>query len=139
MDESNRSLSWEFTKRIIEECKEDVLFLYFGAIPLDHYGITFNRNICIPGSRCTKDTDITEKKPIFGIPQDLGLRGIISIIKHCDGFIGCDSVGQHLAYIFDKPSVIFIGGTDPSNITYPGQTILKKEGYPKEYNPYRLP
>jgi hypothetical protein len=35
---------------------------------------------------------------------------------------------------------VFIGGTDENNISYPNKhLILKKEGYPKEYNPFRIP
>ena len=135
VDQSNRSLSMEFTNKLIEEFKEDYNLIYLGIVPLKNYNIELN-----PQSCRTPSTNTTKKKDIYEVPQDLGLRGIISIIKNSDYLIGCDSFGQHVSYAFDKPSVVFIGGTDENNICYPeNHLILKKESHKFEYNPYRLP
>lgn len=52
-------------------------------------------------------------------PQQIDLRHWAGIIKEADYFLGCDSVGQHLSYIFDKPTTVVVGSTFAENITYP--------------------
>jgi ADP-heptose:LPS heptosyltransferase len=52
-------------------------------------------------------------------PQDINLRQWAGIIRAADYFFGCDSVGQHIAYAFDKPATIIVGSTFAENISYP--------------------
>lgn len=140
VDQSNRSLNLDFTERIIDELKKDYNIIYLGVVPLKKYDIEFKQQGCNTGACRTSSSDSSKKKDVVAIPQDLGLRGIISIIKNSDYFLGCDSFGQHVSYGFDIPTIVFIGGTDENNISYKNKhLILKKDGYPKEYNPYRLP
>ena len=42
-----------------------------------------------------------------------------SIINASDHFLGCDSMGQHIARAFDKTATVVLGSTYPENITYP--------------------
>ena len=66
------------------------------------------------------------------LPDDLkvgrptaDLREWVSIIKASNHFIGCDSVGQHIAYATNTPSTVILGGTDPINVSYPGVENVK--------------
>jgi len=46
------------------------------------------------------------------------IREWSSVIKAADVFIGCDSVGQHIANSFNKNTIAIIGSTFPENISY---------------------
>ena len=48
-------------------------------------------------------------------PQGLGLNGWMGVINSADYFLGCDSIGQHMAYALKKPSTVVIGSTFPEN------------------------
>lgn len=52
-------------------------------------------------------------------PRGAPLRDWAGIIAEADVFLGCDSVGQHLAYAADKPAVVVVGATCKENISYP--------------------
>ncbi len=47
------------------------------------------------------------------------LRVWAGIIDIADHFVGCDSLGQHLARAFNKTATIVTGSTFPVNISYP--------------------
>lgn len=67
------------------------------------------------------------------------LRGWAAVIEAADYFIGCDSVGQHMARCFNKPGTVICGSTFPINTTYPNHfQIIEKEGVEKEYSPIRM-
>ena len=69
----------------------------------------------------------------------MDLRGWASIIEGCDYFIGCDSVGQHIARAFNKPGTVILGSTCAVNITYPDHfQIIENENVEKEYSPIRI-
>jgi hypothetical protein len=53
------------------------------------------------------------------MPEGVNLRQWISIIKYANHFLGCDSVGQHLAYVAGTPTTALIGSTYPINVSYP--------------------
>lgn len=67
------------------------------------------------------------------------LRQWAGIIEAADYFIGCDSVGQHMARAFDKPATVILGSTFAENITYPDHfQILQKTPVDIRYFPIRL-
>ena len=69
----------------------------------------------------------------------LDLRGWAAVIEGSDYFIGCDSVGQHMARSFDKPGTILLGSTFAINTTYPDYfQIIENENVEKVYSPIRL-
>jgi len=69
----------------------------------------------------------------------LDLRGWAAVIEGSDYFIGCDSVGQHMARAFDKPGTILLGSTFAINTTYPDYfQIIENENVEKVYSPIRL-
>ena len=67
------------------------------------------------------------------------LRFWAAMVEAADYFVGCDSLGQHMARAFDKPGTVIVGSTFPINTTYPDYfNIIEKEGMPKEYSPIRI-
>jgi hypothetical protein len=72
-------------------------------------------------------------------PKSLTLRKWAAIIEHIDYFIGCDSVGQHFAYGYNKPGTVICGSTFPINVSYPNHfNIIEKKGFERRYDPIRI-
>ncbi len=59
------------------------------------------------------------KEHPVAMPRESNLRLWASMINSADHFLGCDSVGQHIAKALDKTATVVIGSTVPINITYP--------------------
>lgn len=99
IDSSNRSIEFanvlEFLKKLSTEF--GIILMSEFPINLEAEGITF---------------------PVAQ-PREISLRQWCSIIKEADYFFGCDSVGQHIAYSFDKPATVVVGSTFAENISYP--------------------
>lgn len=85
-------------------------------------------------------------EPDFFIPEDTytakpqaDLRTWAAFIQGADYFIGCDSVGQHMARAVDTPGTVIIGSTFAINTTYPDYfQIYEKQGIEKKYSPIRV-
>ena len=74
-------------------------------------------------------------------PQNINIRTWAAIIKYADHFLGCDSLGQHLAYTVGTPSTVIIGSTFPINVSYPDTknvNILDMGEIAREYSPIRI-
>ena len=70
---------------------------------------------------------------------ETNIRQWSAIIEAADYFVGIDSVGQHMAYAFNKPGSIILGSTFAENISYPKHfNILEKKGIKKKYSPIRI-
>lgn len=77
--------------------------------------------------------------PIFQPDDMLPFRVWAAIIEAADYFVGCDSVGQHIAYAFNKPGTVVCGSTFPINVTYPEHfNIVEKKDAVRHYSPIRL-
>ena len=77
--------------------------------------------------------------PLFQPQEPVPLRVWAAVIESADYFIGCDSVGQHLAYTFDKPGSIFCGSTFPVNTSYVDHfNIVEKKDAVRHYSPIRI-
>lgn len=75
----------------------------------------------------------------FTFKPALDLRMWMALVASCDYFIGCDSVGQHMARAFNKPGTVLIGSTYPINVTYPDWfNIIEKPNNVKKYAPIRI-
>lgn len=72
----------------------------------------------------------------FEIQPDL--RFWISAIKECDYYLGCDSLGQHIARAFNKPGTVIMGSTFERNVTYPDHFKIFRNGLTPTYNPIRI-
>lgn len=118
-DSSNRSLDVDDYLEIAKFLNDkDCLIIFFGNRELRHPGDTFS-------------ADTSNFNP--------DLRMYMSMISECDYFIGCDSVGQHMARAFDKPGTVFMGSTFEKNVGYPDHfKIIRKAGQSPVYSPIRL-
>jgi len=77
--------------------------------------------------------------PLFQPNEPMSLRVWAAVIESADYFIGCDSVGQHLAYAFNKPGSVFCGSTFPINVSYPEHfNIIEKKNAKRSYSPIRV-
>lgn len=66
-------------------------------------------------------------------------RTLMCLIYHCDYYIGCCSVGQHVARAFGKSGLIAMGGTNEINFSYPNHfTIYRRKNMEPKYIPWRL-
>ena len=67
------------------------------------------------------------------------MRFWTAIIESVDYFIGCDSVGQHMARAFDIPGTVIMGSTYASNVSYPDYfNIIENKNVEKVYSPIRV-
>lgn len=87
--------------------------------------------------------DLTDAKlkDEVATPENTNIRIWASIIKYADHFLGCDSLGQHLAYSVDTPVTVVTGSTYPINVSYPnapGVDILDMGEIDREYSPIRI-
>tara|TARA_B100001094_G_scaffold207425_1_gene201295 strand:- start:1822 stop:2943 length:1122 start_codon:yes stop_codon:yes gene_type:complete len=74
-------------------------------------------------------------------PKGMGLNGWAGVINAADHFIGCDSVGQHLAHAVKTNSTVVIGSTFPENISYPTSkkfTVIDNGKDKRKYSPIRM-
>ena len=80
-------------------------------------------------------------KDEVAMPENVNMRIWSAIIKYADHFLGCDSLGQHLAYSMETPSTIVTGATYPINVSYPECPyfeILDMGEIHREYDPIRI-
>lgn len=82
------------------------------------YGIIFMGEIAFEFAK----HGITES---IAIPQGVDLRAWTAIISQADHFLGCDSVGQHLAYATGTSATVVLGSTFKENVSYPEEKSFK--------------
>lgn len=112
IDPSSRSLNKETYLKIIESLHKDYNIIYMGEY-LEIENTTFK--------------------------IQTSLRQWAAIIEASDYFIGCDSVGQHMAYAFDKPGTVILGSTFAINVSYPEYfNIIQKQPLDIKYSPIRI-
>ena len=117
-DTSGRSFELSNVYGIIEELKKN-------------YGIIIMSQIPVPGCENLG----------VAMPQNVSLNQWAGIINACDYFLGCDSVGQHIAHALNKPTTVVIGSTYPENISYPNEksfTIIDNAKDRRKYSPIRM-
>ena len=77
----------------------------------------------------------------FPAGNNVPLRGWAGIIKEADLFLGCDSLGQHIAYSVGTPTVAVMGSTFGVNVSYPDNEMFEVldmgEGL-RIYDPIRI-
>jgi hypothetical protein len=117
-DNSHRSLDVDQYLELIKTISKDTLIFFFGPQEFRH-----------PGD------DITVNLAKFN-PD---LRMFMALISECDYYVGCDSVGQHMARAFNKPGAIFMGSTFEKNVTYPKHfKIFRNKNKTPTYSPIRV-
>lgn len=96
-----------------------------------HFSVIVMSDIDIPG---IEDMGVS-------FPRSVPLNVWAGIINASDYFLGCDSVGQHLAHALNKPATVVIGSTYPENISYPDNKDFKIIDLGKgkrKYSPIRI-
>lgn len=122
IDKSGRSFELKDVKEIIKKLQAEG----YAVILMSEFKVDF--------------TDAKFKDEV-ATPENLGIRQWAAIIKYADKFLGCDSLGQHLAYSMDTPSVVVVGSTYPINVSYPNDKnvdILDMGELDREYSPIRV-
>lgn len=122
VDKSSRSFEYKDVKAIIKKLQENG----FGIILMSEFAIDL------------KDLKLKDE---VAMPENVPIRIWASIIKYSDHFLGCDSLGQHLAYTMETPTTIVTGPTYPINITYPDCPyfqVLDMGEINREYDPIRI-
>ena len=123
VDRTSRSIEYKDVKRIIQKLQEKgFAVIMMSEIKLD---LTQEKNI----------------KDEIAFPENVSIRQWAAVIKYADHFLGCDSLGQHLAYSMDRPSTVVFGSTYPINVSYPNAknfNILDMGEELREYSPIRI-
>ena len=120
-DPTSRSMALTGVVDIINALKKD-------------YGVIVMSEIHFP-------TEENEDKYPIARPQISDMRVWAGVIEIADHFLGCDSMGQHIARAFDKTATVVIGSTYPENISYPGHKdfdIIDVGDGRREYAPIRI-
>ena len=117
-DTSGRSFEIINVVEIIEELKKE-------------YGVIVMSQIEIP----------SWQEMGIAMPKNLNLLQWSGVINASNYFLGCDSVGQHLAVAVSKPATVVLGSTYPENISYTNvnsHTIIDLGKDKRIYSPIRL-
>lgn len=121
VDPSGRSFEASSVINIIKKIQKE-----YAVIVMSEFSIDFKKHGC--------------NDPV-AIPQNINIRHWAAIIKECDAFLGCDSVGQHIAYSLDVPAVVVLGSTFRENVSYPDNDIFEVHDMDNEnrrYSPIRI-
>ena len=73
--------------------------------------------------------------------ENINLRKWFSLLHECDAFIGCDSIGQHIAHVYNKPAYVVLGSTFAGNVSYPNSEWTNIFDFNKDkkiYSPIRI-
>ena len=98
-DPTSRSFNLGDISKIINDLKKDYCVIVMSEFPFQ--------------------TEEGETDDVFILPKIEDVRIWASIINRADHFLGCDSVGQHIAAATDTSVTAVIGSTYPINISYP--------------------
>ena len=122
IDQSSRSFHQSYIVDIVDNLRKD-----YGVIIMSEFQFPVDK----PGSK-----DL----PPVGWPQ-ADIRVWAGLIECADHFLGCDSVGQHIAKSVGTTVTAVIGSTFPINISYPDDKdfdIIDLGEGKRVYQPLRL-
>ena len=122
-DPTSRSMSLAGVCDIINQLKKDYAVIIMSEF---HFPLEENEN---------------NSKHQVARPQISDMRIWSAVIDVADHFLGCDSMGQHIARALDKTATVVVGSTYPENISYPGHKnfdIIDAGNGRREYAPIRI-
>ena len=122
-DPSSRSMPLVGTCDIINQLKKD-----YAVIIMSEYHFS------------TEEDEEKSRYPVAR-PQIPDMRTWAAVVEVADHFLGCDSMGQHMARALDKTATVVVGSTYPENISYPGHKdfdIIDVGDGRREYAPIRI-
>jgi len=118
IDDSTRSLEQDVYQKLVKKLSQKYNIIFMGDPEFVQV--------------VSQEDTISEK------PQIPDIRAWAAIIEASDYFIGCDSMGQHMARAFDIPGTVILGSTYAENITYADYfQIIENENVKKTYSPIR--
>tara|TARA_R100001443_G_scaffold66596_1_gene75619 strand:- start:709 stop:1656 length:948 start_codon:yes stop_codon:yes gene_type:complete len=118
IDDSTRSLEQDVYQKLVKKLSQKYNIIFMGDPEFVQV--------------VSQEDTISEK------PQIPDIRAWAAIIEASDYFIGCDSMGQHMARAFNIPGTVILGSTYAENITYTDYfQIIEKENVEKTYSPIR--
>jgi len=121
VDSSGRSIEFKDLKALIRKLQKDFAVVIMAEMQFDFSKEKFAQEVAMP--------------------EGVNLRQWLAIIKYADHFLGCDSVGQHLAYIAETPTTAVLGSTFPINVSYPDCDffeIVDLGMHDRVYDPIRI-
>ena len=123
VDPTSRSMNLVNTVDIVNDLKKDYSVIIMSEI---HFPLEEN-----------------EEKSKYKVarPQIEDIRLWAALIEGSDHFIGCDSLGQHIAKSVGTTATVVIGSTFPINISYPdfsGFDIVDVGEGKRKYDPIRV-
>jgi hypothetical protein len=122
-DATSRSFSLNGIVDIINELKKD-------------YAVIIMSEIQFPLEKNEENSKYKVARP-----QISDMRLWAGIINASDHFLGCDSMGQHIAKAFGKTATVVLGSTYPENISYPNSKdfdIIDVGFDRRKYSPIRI-
>lgn len=114
VDEESRSLSSKDYLTLVKKLAQRYNMIFFGE----------------PEFQLKNDT--------YAAKYTCDLRQWGALIAEADYFIGCDSVGQHMARAVGTPGTVILGSTYAVNTTYPDYFNVIDKGNTRKYSPIRL-
>ena len=120
VDGTSRSFHLNDVVKICKDLRED-----YAVILMSEWPVTIEENPKIP----------------VAVPQIPDVRVWSSVIQIADHFIGCDSLGQHMAKALGTTCTSVIGSTYPINISYPDSPdfdIIDLGEGKRKFSPIRL-
>jgi len=87
------------------------------------------------------DISDAKLKDEIAMPENVSTRVWAAVIKYADYFLGCDSLGQHLAYAMEQKASVVMGSTFPINVSYPecpDFDVLDMGEIGRQYDPIRI-
>lgn len=121
-DPSGRSFEYANTVSIVKKLQEKG----FAVIIMSELQIDFQKE--------------GTPKPVAQ-PGGISLKQWAAIIQEADYFLGCDSVGQHIAHSLDKPATVVTGSTFAENVSFlndPKFDIQDMGEGKRKYDPIRI-
>jgi hypothetical protein len=122
-DTTSRSFPLNSIVEIINELKKDYAIIIMSEL---HFPLENNED---------------KSKYKVARPQITDMRLWASLINAADHFLGCDSMGQHIAKSFGKTATVVLGSTYPENISYPNSKdfdIIDIGKNKRKYSPIRI-
>jgi hypothetical protein len=114
IDEESRSLSQKDYLSLVKKLAQRYNMVFFG------------------------EPDFQLKDDNFAAKYTCDLRQWGALIAEADYFVGCDSVGQHIARAVGTPGSVIFGSTFPINTSYPDYFNIIDRLTVKKYSPIRL-
>lgn len=122
VDNTARSFELKDVKQIVKKLQQND----FAVVMMSEFKVDFS------------DSKLKDE---VAMPENVSTRNWAAIINFADQFLGCDSLGQHLAYAMEKSAVVVTGATFPINVSYPDDPlidVLDMGEIHREYDPIRI-